>query len=1401
MIYEEMAFPLVEAVLSGFNGTVFAYGQTGCGKSFTMEGIPDPPEHRGITPRSFEHIFQEVTVRDDTKFLIRASYLEIYNEQVRDLLSKDVNARLDLREDPDRGVYVKDLTLHEATDTSQIIKLMAHGTANRSVGATAMNADSSRSHSVFTVWVEMANTNKDGTESIKAGKLNLVDLAGSERQSKTQATGARLKEATKINLSLSALGNVISALVDGKSKHIPYRDSKLTRLLSDSLGGNTKTLMIAAISPADNNYDETLTTLRYANRAKNIKNKAKINEDPKDALLREYQEEIKKLKAMLSGDGVDLDALQAQAAASPDRRRRSTTPQDNSALIAKMEAEKEAELAAVEQRLKQDYDSKIATLQAKLADPNVDHAQLEREFAEVTQNYETNKVQAAEDHRASTATPDFALAAAASGGQPSQTAGGGVYTVIGPDGNPVISLKSADGSFIKATIGDDNQLHPVLDENNRPVEVVGPDGKAAVELGQGSAKGDPSAGAPAPQPNMVIRFVPTTVIGAGGEPVAALVGPDGRAIQATVNGAGQLEPVYDEAGQFCYVQGPGDEPAAKAHTADEPVLVVGPDGTLEASVMNSAGNPLKAEIGFDGVLQPVLDAKGRAKPMLGPDGKRAREVVAVEPILESESFAAVAVVAGPDGRPLAAAACQGEARVVATSNDGGTLVVTMEVGAKVPVSGPDGFAPPRLYARNEPVFIIDSADSDNKTGIIVGVARENRQFFPAISPELGKLAPANGTVPIQNAKCVSAVSSVGADGFEELLTPAVVVGKGGGLKPALRTAEGQLVQVHLSPSGFMVPVLSKGAYKGFKLKSHHREHLPDAKGTAIVTTDGTVAAGLHVLALGSVVAATIDSDGLLVPVPGPSGDPVVLSGTESAQAKIGSVSVVPKLTAVIGPDGKPVPAILSPDGHPVEARVTASGQIQAVRDKSGNLKVIKGPTGKDATEVTQTTDLHVVATAEGNAVVAVKGPDGEFVKAEVGEDGLVQAGMDAGGWPSSLPAVTEVKGATSVEQLATAQVAHEVVIVTGEDGQAVPAIVAADGTRLRTQVGPDGELVPMVDPDTGAPLTLDNITAETSVGILQPIHEEYEPEASGGQISIQGEVDAKVAERLRELEEKFGKPTGGATAKSRADMKEDLKRKKSRSERKRLERLRKAAQSEDDQLLEEIYQNAADKVDGERAKFRKAKELLKASRAETKDLQVEFETERQALNDDIRDQRKHVMFMEAVLAKVMPVIRRDCNYYNMDKIKSEAEWDEETQEWLMPTLAIMERPNLASLGGAPGLGGRDGRNDDLAMPDDRSDVKLRARLAQAKESQYFDRGKSSASDRLLGGGAQRHEEIADQMNARLARLNGGANRVRCRRLLSRSALRVWVWVWVWGGVYMGGVVKCLVPSIFPLFIF
>ena len=285
-IYQGTAKPILDSVMEGYNGTIFAYGQTGTGKTFTMEGVPEPTELKGIIPRAFQEIFEQVQTQggENVEFLVRASYLEIYNEEIRDLLSKNPHNKLDLKESPDSGVYVRDLTSYVVKTTRECDKLRDFGAKNRHVGATAMNQDSSRSHSIYTITVEQCETRADGTTSIRMGKLNLVDLAGSERQSKTQASGDRLKEATKINLSLSALGNCISALVDGKSTHIPYRDSKLTRLLQDSLGGNTKTVMVANLGPADWNYDETLSTLRYANRAKNIKNKPKINEDPKDAM-------------------------------------------------------------------------------------------------------------------------------------------------------------------------------------------------------------------------------------------------------------------------------------------------------------------------------------------------------------------------------------------------------------------------------------------------------------------------------------------------------------------------------------------------------------------------------------------------------------------------------------------------------------------------------------------------------------------------------------------------------------------------------------------------------------------------------------------------------------------------------------------------------------------------------------------------------------------------------------------------------------------------------------------------------------------------------------------------------------------------------------------------------------
>ncbi|XP_048340429.1 kinesin-like protein KIF17 [Sphaerodactylus townsendi] len=368
-IYNEIAYPLVEGVTEGYNGTIFAYGQTGSGKSFTMQGILDPPSQKGIIPRAFEHLFESVQCAENAKFLIRASYLEIYNEDIRDLLGVDTKQKLELKEHPEKGIYVKGLSLHTVHSMVQCERIMETGLKNRAVGYTLMNKDSSRSHSIFTITMEIYTVDERGKDHLRAAKLNLVDLAGSERQSKTGAVGERLKEATKINLSLSALSNVISALTDSRCTHIPYRDSKLTRVLQDSLGGNTKTLMVACLSPADNNYDETLSTLRYAHRAKNIQNKPHINEDPKDALLREYQEEIKKLKAILAQQSNTAGLLHLLPSNTAQPERKADLPSE-----AQADTEKEKEL------IREEYEKKLGKLKADYEAEQKSRIQLEEDI-------------------------------------------------------------------------------------------------------------------------------------------------------------------------------------------------------------------------------------------------------------------------------------------------------------------------------------------------------------------------------------------------------------------------------------------------------------------------------------------------------------------------------------------------------------------------------------------------------------------------------------------------------------------------------------------------------------------------------------------------------------------------------------------------------------------------------------------------------------------------------------------------------------------------------------------------------------------------------------------------------------------------------------------------------------
>ena len=276
----------VDDILNGYNGTVFAYGQTGAGKSYTMMGADiDDDEQRGIIPRIVEQMFASILRSPgNIEYTVRVSYMEIYMEKIRDLLVPQ-NDNLPVHEEKSRGVYVKGLLEIYVSSVQEVYEVMRRGGAARATAATNMNQESSRSHSIFVITITQKNVE---TGSAKSGQLFLVDLAGSEKVGKTGASGQTLEEAKKINKSLSALGMVINSLTDGKSTHIPYRDSKLTRILQESLGGNSRTTLIINCSPSSYNDQETLSTLRFGVRAKAIKNKAKINAELSPTELKQF---------------------------------------------------------------------------------------------------------------------------------------------------------------------------------------------------------------------------------------------------------------------------------------------------------------------------------------------------------------------------------------------------------------------------------------------------------------------------------------------------------------------------------------------------------------------------------------------------------------------------------------------------------------------------------------------------------------------------------------------------------------------------------------------------------------------------------------------------------------------------------------------------------------------------------------------------------------------------------------------------------------------------------------------------------------------------------------------------------------------------------------------------------
>ncbi|XP_072012588.1 kinesin-like protein KIF1B isoform X26 [Engystomops pustulosus] len=326
-VYNDIGKEMLEHAFEGYNVCIFAYGQTGAGKSYTMMGKQEETQ-AGIIPQLCEELFEKINCNnnDEVSFSVEVSYMEIYCERVRDLLNPKNKGNLRVREHPLLGPYVEDLSKLAVTSYTDIADLMDAGNKARTVAATNMNETSSRSHAVFTiVFTQRRLDVETDLATEKVSKISLVDLAGSERADSTGAKGTRLKEGANINKSLTTLGKVISALAEvdncpSKSKKkkktdfIPYRDSVLTWLLRENLGGNSRTAMVAALSPADINYDETLSTLRYADRAKQIKCNAIINEDPNAKLVRELKDEVTRLKELLRaqglGDIIDIDSIE-----------------------------------------------------------------------------------------------------------------------------------------------------------------------------------------------------------------------------------------------------------------------------------------------------------------------------------------------------------------------------------------------------------------------------------------------------------------------------------------------------------------------------------------------------------------------------------------------------------------------------------------------------------------------------------------------------------------------------------------------------------------------------------------------------------------------------------------------------------------------------------------------------------------------------------------------------------------------------------------------------------------------------------------------------------------------------------------------------------------------------------
>lgn len=1318
-IYAEMAFPLVEGVLQGYNGTVFAYGQTGCGKSFTMEGIPEPQRHRGITPRSFEHIFQEMAVRESTKFLVRASYLEIYNENIRDLLisqhqTAGASDRLELKEHPDKGIYVKDLSYHEVYNMSDIIKLMTRGSANRHTGATAMNADSSRSHSIFTVHVEMAQEGSDGQAHIRAGKLNLVDLAGSERQSKTQAVGDRLKEATKINLSLSALGNVISALVDGKSKHIPYRDSKLTRLLQDSLGGNTKTLMVACISPADNNYDETLSTLRYANRAKNIQNHAKVNEDPKDALLRQYQDEINQLKALLAGQlNIDPNLLAGVIPGDPTKPSRTSgqsrlplpvsvaavgpdaiSKQEHETMMQQLQQATAVEMRAVEERLRQEYDKKLAELQQLYTERQLDDTQLEQEFERATRTFEEGQA-----HARQSMGPPRPLAVRQK-----------PVPVVGPLGTTVLALESAEGVAVQAKVTATGELEPVLDPEGRAIPMLSPSGQPVIVGSALMAKHEPLQAA--------LPVTLAVVHSALGLQAALVNAATGVALEAEINPAGQLQVCLSGQGQPIPLRGPDGLSAKPIIPTGTPITVLDSTGAAVVAVIGPRGQPVKAKLDeLTGQLEPILSARGRPQLIMGPDGALAKPVLAsyqadrtkletLCTVVDKEGRALVAVL---DEEGVAVQACITEHGEITSRRDQAGQVEPLPVAlaaTAAPLSQPTLVVVLGPYGR--PVVGLFAADSSGPIVVECGPDGAVRAAQPTDGighniPLLGSDGQPAQPAALELALCVG-------------LSLVAVLVDGKHIQPALQENDsGLYCRLQVTADNRLIPALDADGQRQY-LATERQLYVRGVM-VPVAAPDGR-AVPAFVGPDDSIVPATVSRDGSLQPSLETTWEDGLPPRVLQAAVLLEGLAA-PTPVAVIGPDLNPVPALLLASGVPVQAVVNPdTGRLEAVRDADGNFVVVRGPGGQPGEQVVAPNAPVPVRTGDGQLAVGIKTTNNKVVVAHLSPEGQVEAGQEP---------CQEITTTSGSPELTSRPSTTPMAIAMGADGLPVPAIVLEDGQVVQATLDDHGQLVPLMDSQTGQTMPVERLSDFKTPPAVQTLGQpagatdndtedkeeeqgtKTDPKSGQGNdlptVALQrdGPEDkmtnhaamakedlvATLQAQLKALESRL---VAGGTQAHDAGLKEELDHKRQRAEAKRA-RLRRAAENDEHGVIEDIYDSLHDEIRCKTLELRMLREQLSAAQQETEEAHLAFETERAGLLGNIHKQKRRLKFQSAMLDHVLPCMRKDCNYASLDKIKAQAQWDEETQAWFMPRLTFAQEEVESSAAHATDHAGRSSASD------------------------------------------------------------------------------------------------------------